>query len=70
MKGTDQLGAWLSYLTEMQHTSLQYLYKGNIIGPLVFMDFIYQHAHRVLKSLHIKDWCDQSWSMVVQLRLP
>ena len=31
---------------------------------------IYQHVHRTLKSRHIKDWCAQSWSMVVQFGTP
>ena len=39
-----------------------------LIGPLVYLDVIYQHVHRTLKSRHIKDWCAQSWSMVVQFR--
>ena len=29
-----------------------------------------QHVHRMLKSGHIKDWCAQSWSMVVQFGTP
>ena len=40
------------------------------IGPLAFLDVIYQHVHRTLKSRHIKDWCAQSWSMVVQFGTP
>ena len=35
------------------------------IGPLAFLDVIYQHIRRMLKSRHTKDWCAQSWSMVV-----
>ena len=27
-----------------------------LIGPLAFLDVIYQHVHRMLKSWHIKDW--------------
>ena len=38
--------------------------------PLAFLDVIYQHVHRMLKSRHIKDWCTQSWSMVVQFGTP
>ena len=41
-----------------------------LIGPLAFLDVIYQHVHRTLKSRHIKDWCAQSWSMVVQFGTP
>ena len=41
-----------------------------LIGPLAFLDVIYQHAHMMLKSRHIKDWCAQSWSMVVQFGTP
>ena len=37
---------------------------------LAFLDVIYQHVHRMLKSRHIKDWCAQSWSMVVQFGTP
>ena len=36
-----------------------------LIGPLAFLDVIYQHVHRTLKSRHTKDWCAPSWSMVV-----
>ena len=41
-----------------------------LIGPLAFLDVIYQHVHRTLNSRHIKDWCAQSWSMVVQFGIP
>ena len=37
---------------------------------LGFLGVIYQHVHRTLKSQHIKDWCAQSWSMVVQFGTP
>ena len=37
---------------------------------LGFLDVTYQHVHRTLKSRHIKDWCAQSWSMVVQFGTP
>ena len=37
-----------------------------LIGTLAFLDVIYQHVHRILKSRQIKDWCAQSWSIVVQ----
>ena len=40
------------------------------IGPLAFLDVIYQHVHRMLKSRHTKDWCTKSWSMVVQFGTP
>ena len=41
-----------------------------LIGPLAFLDVIYQHVHRMLKSRHIKDWCAQPWNMVVQFGTP
>ena len=41
-----------------------------LIGPLAFLDVIYQHVHRMLMSRHIKDWCAQFWSMVVQFGTP
>ena len=41
-----------------------------LIGPLTFLDVIYQHVHRTLKSRHMKDWCAQSWSTVVQFGTP
>ena len=28
-----------------------------LIGPLAFIDVIYQHVHRMLKSRHTQDWC-------------
>ena len=40
------------------------------IGPLAFLDVIYRHVDRMLKSRHIKDWCAQSWNMVVQFGTP
>ena len=39
-------------------------------GPMAFLDVIYQHVHRMLKSRHIKDWCARSWTMVVQFGTP
>ena len=53
---------------EMEHTSA--ISAQRLIGPLAFLDVIYQHVHRMLKSRHTKDWCDQSWSMVVQFGTP
>ena len=41
-----------------------------LIGPLAFYDIIYEHVYRMLKSRHTKDWCAQSWSMVVQFGTP
>ena len=52
----------------MEHTSA--ISAQRLIGPLAFLDVIYQHVHRTLKSRHIKDWCAQSWSMVVQFGTP
>ena len=40
------------------------------IGPLAFLDVIYQHVHRMLTSQHTEDWCAQSWGMVVQFGTP
>ena len=40
------------------------------IGSLALWDVIYRHVHRMLKSRHTKDWCAQSWSMVVQFGIP
>ena len=31
-----------------------------LIGPLAFLDVIYQHVQNILRSRHIKDWCAQS----------
>ena len=39
-------------------------------GTLDFFRRDYQHVHRMLMSRHIKDWCAQSWSMVVQFGTP
>ena len=47
----------------MEHTSA--ISAQRLIGPLAFLDVIYQHVHRTLTSRHIKDWCAQSWIMVV-----
>ena len=46
--------------------------KSNQNQTLAFLNVIYQHVHRMLKSRHTctKDWCAQSWSMVVQFRTP
>ena len=41
-----------------------------LIGPLAFLNVIYQYVHRMLKSRHIKDWRAKSWSMVVQFGTP
>ena len=45
------------------------IFLQRLIGPLVILG-IYRHVHRMLTSLHIKDWCDQSWNMVVQFGTP
>ena len=45
----------------MEHTSA--ICAQRLIGPLAFLDLIYQHVHRTLKSRHIKDWCAQSCSV-------
>ena len=37
-----------------------------LIGPLAFLDV----TSACLKSRYIKDWCSQSWSMVVQFGTP
>ena len=47
---------------EMEHTSA--ISAQRLIGPLAFLDVIYQHVHRTLKSRHIKDWCAQYGSSV------
>ena len=52
----------------MEHKSA--ISAQRLIGPLAFLDVIYQHVHRTLKSRHIKDWCAQSWSMIVQFGTP
>ena len=52
----------------MEHTSA--ISVRRLIGPLAFLDVICQHVHRMLQSRHIKDWCTQSWSMVVQFGTP
>ena len=39
----------------MEHTSA--ISAQRLKGPLAFLDIIYQHVHRMLKSRHIKDWC-------------
>ena len=52
----------------MEHTSA--ISAQRLIGPLAFLDVIYQHVHRMIKSRHIEDWCCQSWSMVVQFGTP
>ena len=52
----------------MEHTSA--ISAQRQIGPLAFLDVIYQHVPRMLKSRHTKDWWAQSWSMVVQFGTP
>ena len=36
------------------------------IGHLAFLDETYWHVHMMVKRWHIKDWCAQAWSMLVQ----
>ena len=40
------------------------------IEAVAFLDVIYQYVHMMIKSRHTKDWCAQSWSMVVQSGTP
>ena len=42
------------------------IFAQRYIGPLAFLDRTYRHVHTMVKSRHTKDWCAQSWSMVVQ----
>ena len=36
------------------------------IGPLVSLDVTWRHVQKMLKSRHTRDWCVQSWSIVIQ----
>ena len=40
------------------------------IGSLVSLDVTCRHAQWMLKSRHTRDWCVQSWSLVVQFGTP
>ena len=55
---------------DLKWTHMSAISAQRLIGPLSFLDVIYQHAHRTIKSRHIKDWCAQTWSMVVQFGTP
>ena len=55
----------LKWNTHMSATFVQ-----RSMRPLVSFDVTWRHVQRMLKSQHTRDWCVQSWSMVVQSGTP